>query len=119
LLQAELEEWMKRLPGKPILLSEYGADALAGMHDEPPTMFSEEYQAALLQTYHEVLDACPAVIGEHVWNFVDFQTEQGITRVQGNRKGIFTRDRRPKLAAHTLRARWRAIPDFGYKAGPR
>jgi beta-glucuronidase len=118
LLQAELEEWMKRLPGKPILLSEYGADALAGMHDEPPTMFSEEYQAALLQTYHEVLDACPAVIGEHVWNFADFQTEQGITRVQGNRKGIFTRDRRPKLAAHTLRARWRAIPDFGYKLLP-
>nr|BBH92353.1 beta-glucuronidase [Thermogemmatispora argillosa] len=119
LLRAELEEWRRRLPDKPILLSEYGADAIAGMHDEPPTMFSEEYQAALLQTYHEVLDACPAVIGEHVWNFADFQTGQSITRVQGNRKGIFTRERRPKLAAHLLRARWRAIPDFGYKAGLR
>ncbi|MBX5451178.1 beta-glucuronidase [Thermogemmatispora sp.] len=117
LLRAELEAWRQRLPGKPILLSEYGADAIAGLHDEPPTMFSEEYQAALLQAYHEVLDACPAVIGEHVWNFADFQTGQSITRVQGNRKGIFTRERRPKLAAHLLRKRWRAIPDFGYKAG--
>ncbi|WP_376796402.1 beta-glucuronidase [Thermogemmatispora sp.] len=118
LLRAELEAWMKRLPGKPILLSEYGADAIAGFHDEPPTMFSEEYQAACLRTYHEVLDGCPAVVGEHVWNFADFQTEQSITRVQGNRKGIFTRDRRPKLAAHLLRERWRAIPDFGYKRRP-
>ena len=29
-----------------------------------------------------------------------------------NRKGLLTRDRRPKLAAHTLRRRWNAIPTF-------
>ena len=27
---------------------------------------------------------------------------QGITRIVGNRKGIFTRDRQPKMAAHYL-----------------
>ena len=32
-----------------------------------------------------------------------------------NRKGVFTRDRRPKLAAHFLRKRWADIPNFGYK----
>jgi len=43
----------------------------------------------------------------HVWNFADFKTGQGIIRASGlNQKGVFTRDRRPKLAAHTLRARW-------------
>ena len=30
-------------------------------------------------------------------------------------KGLFTRDRRPKLVAHYFRRRWHAIPDFGYK----
>jgi beta-glucuronidase len=46
-------------------------------------------------------------VGEHVWNFADFATTSGITRVDGNKKGVFTRDRRPKAAAFTLRRRWR------------
>jgi beta-glucuronidase len=37
-------------------------------------------------------------------------------RVQGNKKGVFTRERKPKMAAHYLRERWMAIPDFGYKS---
>ncbi len=28
---------------------------------------------------------------------------------------VFTRDRKPKMAAHELRNRWLNIPDFGYK----
>jgi len=50
-----------------------------------------------------------------VWNFADFATSQGIMRVQGNKKGIFTRDRKPKAVAHDLRKRWKSIPEFGYK----
>jgi beta-glucuronidase len=46
------------------------------------------------------------VVGEHVWNFADFATRQGITRVGGNKKGIFTRQRQPKAAAFVLRERW-------------
>jgi beta-glucuronidase len=42
-----------------------------------------------------------------VWNFADFATTSGIMRVGGNRKGVFTRDRQPKAAAHALRRRWR------------
>ena len=79
-------------------------------------MFSEEYQVAYLQANHEVIDAYPTFIGEQVWNFADFQTSQGIMRVHGNKKGVFTRDRTPKMAAHALRTRWLAIPDFGYKS---
>ena len=42
----------------------------------------------------------------HVWNFGDFKTSRSIRRVGGmNLKGVFTRDRRPKLAAHLLRRR--------------
>ena len=41
-----------------------------------------------------------------VWNFADFMTSQGVTRVVGNRKGLFTRQRQPKLAAHTVRSRY-------------
>ena len=45
-------------------------------------------------------------LGEMPWVFSDFMTKQEIRRVVGNRKGIFTRDRQPKLAAHLLRQRY-------------
>jgi beta-glucuronidase len=116
LLRAELTRWNQVQPGKPMMFTEYGADTIAGFHDTTPTMFSEEYQVACLQANHEVMDQFPSFIGEQVWNFADFQTSQGIMRVQGNKKGVFTSVRKPKMAAHSLRKRWRAIPDFGYKS---
>lgn len=114
-LEQELNGWLKRCPGKPIIMTEYGADTVAGLHDVDPVMFTEEFQVEFLQANHEIFDKFTNFIGEHVWNFADFQTSQGVLRVQGNKKGIFTRERKPKLAAHELRRRWTNIPDFGYK----
>ena len=89
---------------KPIILSEFGADTIPGWHSQPPEMFSEEYQTEFIKKYIEVCRSKPYVIGEHVWNMCDFKTSQGITRMGSmNYKGVFTRDRRPKMAAHLLR----------------
>ena len=52
----------------------------------------------------------PFVQGEQVWNFADFQTTEGIMRMDGNKKGIFTRQRQPKRAAFYLKQRWEALP---------
>ena len=81
----------------------------------PPNMlpadpWSEEYQVEYLDAMHAVFDEVDAVVGEHIWNFADFMTKQGLTRVIGNRKGIHTRERQPKLAAHYLRERWSESP---------
>jgi beta-glucuronidase len=92
---------------KPIILSEFGADTIPGLHSQPPEMFSEEYQAEFLKKYITVCRSKPYVIGEHVWNLCDFKTSQGIMRMGSmNHKGVFTRDRRPKMAAHVLRSLW-------------
>ncbi|WP_297637079.1 beta-glucuronidase [uncultured Clostridium sp.] len=117
MLRAELEGWRKRCPGKPIMFTEYGADTVAGLHDTVPVMFTEEYQVEYYKANHEVVDEFEEFVGEQTWNFADFQTSQGIIRVQGNKKGIFTRDRKPKMIAHELRKRWTNIPEFGYKNG--
>ncbi|OAB40173.1 beta-glucuronidase [Paenibacillus antarcticus] len=114
-LRNEFKGWYKRCPGKPIMMTEYGADTVTGLHDIDPVMFTEEFQVEYLRANHEVFDEFEHFIGEQVWNFADFSTSQGILRVQGNKKGIFTRDRKPKYAAHELRKRWMNIPDFGYK----
>jgi len=91
---------------KLILLSEFGAGAIAGVHAHPAELFSEEYQAELIQKYCEVIESKPYMVGEHVWCFADFKTAQVAYRVTLNRKGVFTRTRQPKLAAHLLRKIW-------------
>ena len=72
----------------------------------PAQPWSEEYQVEYLDMNHRVFDSIDAVVGERVWNFTDFATKSGTMRVGGNKKGVFTRDRQPKAAAHYLRARW-------------
>ncbi|XP_074969006.1 beta-glucuronidase [Phalacrocorax aristotelis] len=106
-LTTQFENWYKAYQ-KPIIQSEYGADAVPGLHSDPPLMFSEEYQKAMLKEYHSVFDKKRKeyVIGELIWNFADFMTNQGTTRVLGNKKGIFTRQRQPKSAAFVLRERY-------------
>ena len=44
-----------------------------------------------LKIYERVFDSYDCIKGEQVWNFADFQTVEGIMRVNGNKKGIFTR----------------------------
>ncbi|ADQ05861.1 Beta-glucuronidase [Caldicellulosiruptor hydrothermalis 108] len=104
-LEKELLRWYE-LFKKPVIVSEYGADTIAGFHSDPPVMFSEEYQCRMLEEFHKVFDKLDFVIGEHVWNFADFATKQAVHRVMGNRKGVFTRQRQPKAAAFLLKRRW-------------
>ena len=97
------------------MITEYGADTLLGLHDTTPVMYTEEYQVDYYQMNNRVLDDYAFIVGEQVWNFADFATSQSLLRVEGNRKGLFTRDRKPKLAAHYFKQRWHKIPDFFYK----
>ena len=112
-LEKEMDFW--ETEGKPVIITEYGADTVMGLHDTTPVMYTEEYQMEYYRMNNEVLDRHACVVGEQAWNFADFATSQSLLRVQGNRKGLFTRERRPKLAAHYFRERWNRIPDFYYK----
>ncbi|KAK3508659.1 hypothetical protein QTP70_003106 [Hemibagrus guttatus] len=132
-LHTQFDDWYKKYK-KPIIQSEYGADAVAGLHNwgiggsvvvfspimrkarDPPSMFTEEYQKTVLQNYHRVFDQKRKdfVVGELIWNFADFMTAQGITRVVGNKKGMFTRQRQPKAGAFLLKERyWRIANETG------
>jgi beta-glucuronidase len=92
---------------KPVIVTEFGADTQAGLHSQPPVMWSEEYQADLIRGYLDVAARKAYVAGMHIWNFADFAAVQGTGRVGGmNLKGVFTRTRTPKMAAHMLRAYW-------------
>ncbi|CAC5378346.1 uidA [Mytilus coruscus] len=95
----------------PIIVTEYGADTVAGLHQSPSFVFTEEYQVEFLSEYHAAFDKMRKkfLVGEMVWNFADFMTKEDITRVVGNRKGLFTRQRQPKMSAHLLKKRYESI----------
>ncbi|MEM3980459.1 MAG: glycoside hydrolase family 2 TIM barrel-domain containing protein, partial [Ignisphaera sp.] len=108
----DLEKIHRKYPDKPIIIAEFGADAIFGLHSDPPQMWSEEYQAELLRKYIETLTKKNYIVGLHIWNFADFRTPQNPGRTILNRKGVFTRDRQPKLAAHILSELFKKIPNF-------
>ena len=45
-----------------------------------------------------------------MWADKSYATTEGIMRANGNKKGIFTRQRQPKDAAFHFRARWTSLP---------
>ena len=95
------------LLGKPVMVTEFGADAVAGMHMDPPELFSEEYQAEMITRQYEIIRSKPFTMGAHIWVLADFKTSQNAKRVILNRKGLFTRERQPKLAAHEIKKMWK------------
>lgn len=100
----EMEFWKKI--NKPLILTEYGADSILGLHAIVAEMFTEEFQVKYLEAMNSVLDMYSFVCGEHPWNFADFDTQQGPMRAGGNHKGLFSRDRTPKMATYYTKNRW-------------
>ncbi len=92
---------------KPVMFTEFGVDTIPGSHSTSDQMFTEEYQSKYLQEYIKLFRSKKYMIGEHVWNFADFRTPQHFRRVVMNLKGVFTRDRSPKLAAFKLKEIWK------------
>lgn len=105
-LRDEIERWHNRYPDKPIMFSEFGVDTVPGLHSLYENPYSEEFQKLFYQAYFEVFDDYPYIIGEHLWNFADFSTGRNLRRIDGNLKGIFTRDRRPKSVVYDIKNRW-------------
>lgn len=119
-LIGSLTGWSKRYPQKPILISEFGADSVAGLHSKTSYIFSEEFQRDLIQEYENVFDFIwfnqdnndnnssnqSDIIfwGSMIWNFADFSTHDSLLRVGGNKKGIFNQNREPKLSVQLVRS---------------
>jgi beta-glucuronidase len=99
-------------PGKPVVISETGADALACHHGPASELFTEEHQAAVLTAQLDAVAATPYVRGIAPWILYDFRTERRQTHLQRgwNRKGLIAADKRTrKLAFATVAARYAAL----------
>ncbi|PAV80579.1 hypothetical protein WR25_19121 [Diploscapter pachys] len=109
----DIAQW-KEIFRKPIIITEYGADSISGLNQEPSIDFSEQYQNEIIMKTHEAFDVLRQqniLAGEMIWNFADFMTGMSTTRAVGNHKGVFTRNRQAKMAAYTLRKRYLGLLD--------
>lgn len=64
---------------KPVIMSEYGAETVQGLHLLPAFVFSEEFQTKLLSKHFEAFDKLRRedfFIGEFVYSYADFNAAQ-------------------------------------------
>ncbi len=106
LFRDEMNRWAAKELNVPFVFTEFGTDTLGSEHKLPSVMWTQEYQNEYYEMNFRVFDSYDFIQGELTWNFADFQTSEGIFRVNGNKKGVFTRTRQPKESAFILKKRW-------------
>jgi len=97
---------------KPVVISELGADAKAGLHGDALTRFSEEYQVGFYRHQLAMLKRIPELRGMSPWILVDFRSpRRPLPGVQDgwNRKGLVANDGTRKAAFFVLRDAYRAL----------
>lgn len=96
---AFLDQFHKNYPNKPMMVTEYGADADPRIRSNEPVRFdkSVEYTTAFHQYYLDEMLKRPFVAAAMIWNLADFNSE---TRTESmphiNNKGLLQWDRTPK-----------------------
>jgi beta-glucuronidase len=76
---------------KPLIMSEFGADALYGMHGDTLAKFTEEYQEEVFRHQVAMLDRIPYLRGTTPWVLMDFRSpRRSLPGIQDwfNRKGL-------------------------------
>lgn len=98
---------------KPLLFSEFGADALAGFRDPAQRRkFSEDYQADSYRATLAMAERIPTLRGLSPWVLKDFRSprrEHPVYQNGWNRKGLLSETGQHKLAFEVLAEHYRAL----------
>jgi beta-glucuronidase len=96
-LRRQLAAW----PGKPVLVTEFGARGVPGVHGD--ISYSEDFQASLIQATWRAIQKCDEVSGGVLWSWADYYHRRTFVQyaVFGP-YGVVTVDRRPKAALRAL-----------------
>jgi beta-glucuronidase len=92
----------KTIYTKPLIMSEFGADALYGLHGDALTRWTEEYQENVFQHQIGLLKRIPFLRGTSPWVLMDFRSprrtlegiqnffnRKGLVSVRGDKKKAF------------------------------
>lgn len=95
---------------KPVFISEFGGDALAGYHGDTTTRWSEEYQESLYQNQLQMLGTIPGLRGMTPWILADFRAtrrQHPVYQNGFNRKGLISSTGQKKKAFFVLQEYYR------------
>ena len=90
---------------KPLIVSEFGGDAKAGLHGAQSQRWTEEYQANIYRHQLPMLNRIPQLRGMSPWILMDFRSPNRVlTGVQDefNRKGLISEHGQKKMAFYVL-----------------
>ena len=90
---------------KPLIISEFGGDARAGLHGSEHERWTEEYQANIYRNQIVMLNKIPQLRGVAPWILMDFRSP--VRKLPGiqddfNRKGLIAPDGTKKQAFYIL-----------------
>jgi beta-glucuronidase len=107
-LPAELApgiKWTSKY-NKPLIMSEFGAEAVAGLHGNPEEIWTEEYQNRIFENQVKMLNNIPFLRGTSVWSLMDFRSPLRLLPIKQdffNRKGLVSDKGIKKMAFFTLK----------------
>jgi beta-glucuronidase len=100
---ADTMQWI--LPQKPVIMSEFGAEAKYGNHGPDNQRWTEEQQTNVYKHQFVMLSKIPQLRGITPWVLVDFRSDtRNIPKLQDgyNRKGLISEDGKKKQAFFIL-----------------
>ena len=108
---ADRTDWISNYD-KPLIMSEFGGDALFGYHADALTRWSEEYQESLYQHQIAMLKRIPFLRGITPWILKDFRSpRRTLPGIQDyfNRKGLVNEHGDKKKAFFVLQKFYREV----------
>jgi beta-glucuronidase len=97
---------------KPLVMSEFGGDALYGHHGDALTRWTEEYQESIYRHQIGMLKKIPFLRGTSPWILTDFRSpRRPLPKIQDywNRKGLISSRGEKKKAFYVLQAWYREL----------
>ena len=95
---------------KPIIISEFGCEAISGEDSYSVRKWNEPYQAQLLDFVLPLFQNHPRICGSYIWQFADVRASPRMEMIRPrcyNNKGILDAYRKPKLGARSIQELYR------------
>jgi beta-glucuronidase len=109
--KADRLEWKSKYQ-KPLIMSEFGADARYGHHGDALTRWTEEYQESLYRHQLAMLKRIPFLRGASPWILMDFRSpRRPLPNIQDywNRKGLISNRGEKKKAFYVMQQWYREL----------
>ena len=109
--KADRVEWTMKYQ-KPLIMSEFGAEAPYGHHGDSLTRWTEEYQQNVYQHQVSMLKRIPFLRGTCPWILMDFRSpRRPLSGIQDfhNRKGLISDRGEKKKAFYVMQSYYREL----------